>query len=77
MTTKVMLSLPDQLVSRMNAAIPAGERSKVAAALFEKEVIKREQSLFLCAKALEESKELKEEMETWEKEFGQDGLEDV
>ena len=77
MSSKVMFSLPDQLVSRMKAAIPARERSKVAAALFEKEISAREQKLYLCAKELEESPGLKEEMETWDNEFGQDGLKDV
>lgn len=72
-----MFSMPDQLVSRMKAAIPARERSKVAAALFEKEISKREQSLYHCAKELEESSGLKEEMVVWDSEFGQDGLDNV
>ncbi len=75
--SKVMFSFPDQLVARMKAAIPQRERSKVLARLLENEISKREQSLFLCAKELEESKGLKEEMAAWDKEFGQDGLEDV
>ena len=77
MTAKVMFSFPDQLVSRMKAAIPQRERSKVLALLLEKEITAREQSLFLCAKELEESSGLKKEMAAWDKEFGQDGLDDV
>lgn len=77
MTAKVMFSLPDQLVARMKAAIPPRERSKVAAALFEKEISAREHNLYLCAKEVEDSAGLKEEMNTWDKEFGEDGLKDV
>ena len=77
MTVKVMFSLPDQLMARIRAAIPARERSKVVAALFEKELDRREKRLYACAKELEESKGLKTEMATWEQEFGQAGLDDV
>ncbi len=75
--SKVMFSLPDQLVSRMKAAIPARERSKIAAVLFEKEISSREQALYLCAKELEDSKGLRDEMAVWDDTFGGDGLEDV
>lgn len=77
MTVKVTFSLPDQLVSRMRSAIPSRERSKVAVALFEKEINAREQSLYLCAKELEENKGLRDEMSSWGSEFGEDGLKDV
>lgn len=77
MAAKVMFSFPEQLVSRMKAAIPSRERSKVIALLLEKEINNREQKLFLCAKEFEENSRLKEEMGTWDNEFGQDGLEDV
>lgn len=75
--SKVMFSFPDQLVMRMRAVIPARERSKVLADLLEQEVKAREQHLYTCAKELEESKGLKEEMAAWDSEFGGDGLEDV
>lgn len=77
MTAKVMFSFPDQLVSRMKAAIPQRERSKVLAVLLEKEISAREQSLYLCAKEFEENSGLKEEMAAWDNEFGQDGLDDL
>ena len=77
MTAKVMFSLPDKLVSRMRAVIPPRERSKIAAALFEKEISARERNLYLNARALEESVGLKEEMDVWDNEFGEDGLKDV
>lgn len=75
--SKVMFSLPAELYSRMKAAIPPRERSKVAAALFEKEISAREQALYLCAKELEDSKGLTEEMAVWDHDFGGDGLENV
>ena len=75
--SKVMFSLPDKLVARMKAAIPARERSKVAATLFEKEIAERERALFRCAKELEGCADLKEEMEVWDNEFSEDGLKDV
>ncbi len=76
MTAKVMFSFPDKLVSRMRAAIPARDRSRVIAALLEREISAREQTLYLCAKELEESYGVKEEMIAWDNEFGQDGLDD-
>ncbi|HSW69198.1 MAG TPA: hypothetical protein VLI69_03430 [Gammaproteobacteria bacterium] len=77
MTVKVMFSFPDQLAARMRSAIPSRERSKIAAILFEKEISMREQSLYLCAKELEENKGLRDEMSSWDSEFGEDGLKDV
>lgn len=76
-SSKVMFSLPDNLVSRMRAAIPSRERSKVAALLFEKEISMREQNLYRCAQDLEASKGLKKEMVIWDNDFGNDGLENV
>jgi hypothetical protein len=73
---KVMFSFPESLVVRMKAIIPQRERSKILAALLEKEISAREQNLFLRAKALEDNEGLKEEMSIWDREFGQDGLED-
>lgn len=69
MTAKVMFSFLDQLVIR--------ERSKVLTSLLEKEVIAREQSLYLCAKELEDHAGLKDEMATWHREFGDDGLRQI
>lgn len=75
--SKVMFSLPNQLVARVRATIPSRERSKVVAFLLEKEVSAREHSLYLCAKELEEHSELKEEATARDKTLGQDGLDDV
>lgn len=75
--SKVMFSFPDRLVIRMKAAIPARERSKILAALLEKEIRSREQSLFLRAQELENDAGLREEMANLENQFGQDGLKNV
>lgn len=77
MTTKVMFSFADELVARMKSSIPTRERSKVMALLLEKEISAREKTLYLCAKELEDSNALKNEMNIWENEFSQDGLENV
>jgi hypothetical protein len=74
MSVKVIFSLPDKLVSRMKSSIPLRERSKVAAALFEREITAREHALHLCAKELEKNEGLKDEMVSWDKEFSGDGL---
>lgn len=76
MTAKVMFSFSDELVARMKAIIPSRERSKVVAALLEKEIAAREKNLYLSAQSLEESAGLNEEMTAWDKEFGRDGLDD-
>ena len=76
MTAKVMFSLSDQLVLRMRASIPSRDRSRVVADLLEKEIAAREQKLFQCAKELEESVGLKNEMALWDSEFSNDGLVD-
>lgn len=77
MSAKVMFSFPDQLVVRMKATIPSRERSKVIASLLEQEIKRREQALYLCAVELQSHKGLTEEMQVWDKEFGNDGLDDI
>lgn len=76
MTAKVMFSFPDELVARMRAMIPSRERSKVIALLIEGELAMREKKLYMSAKSLDESAGLNAEMEAWDKEFSQDGLDD-
>ena len=76
MAAKVMFSFPDQLVSRMRASISSRDRSRVVADLLEKEIAAREQKLFQCAKELEESVGLRDEMALWDSEFANDGLDD-
>jgi len=70
---KVLVSLPSGLVARMRAVIPARKRSKIFAALVEKEIEKREHALYECALAVEKDQTLHQEMEEWDATLG-DGL---
>jgi hypothetical protein len=71
---KVLLSLPDDLVARMRAVLPARQRSKIVARLLEKELERRERELFECARALESDDALNSEMQEWDGTAG-DGIE--
>jgi metal-responsive CopG/Arc/MetJ family transcriptional regulator len=72
---KILISLPDQLVMRMRATIPARQRSKTIAHLIENEIQKREQLLYECAMAVEKDEALNEEMSDWDITL-KDGLND-
>jgi tRNA/tmRNA/rRNA uracil-C5-methylase (TrmA/RlmC/RlmD family) len=63
---KVLISVPDQLAMRMRAAIPARQRSKTITHLIEKEVEKREKTLYECAMAVEKDAALNREMKDWD-----------
>ena len=71
---KVLISLPDDLYSRMLAVIPPRQRSKIIARILEKEIIKREQKLYEAAMAAEKDVELNAEMNEWDVTVG-DGIE--
>ena len=75
--SKVMFSLPDQLIYRMKAVIPAGERSQILAQLLEQAIVVRETQLFEAALSLEANQGLKNEMAQWDKTFGGDGLDEL
>lgn len=75
--SRIMFSLPNQLIHRMKSTIPAGHRSELLAKLLEKEIQAREANLYKRAAELEACKGLHAEMENWDNEFGQDGLADV
>ena len=70
---KILISVPGQLAVRMKIAIPARQRSKVITELIEKEIEKREKSLYKCAVAVENDKALRNEMKDWDNAL-QDGL---
>lgn len=74
--TKVLISIPDKIASRMRAAIPARQRSKVIVHLIEKEVARREKALYQCAVEVENDLELQKEMEDWDV-TTQDGLRQI
>ena len=63
---KVLVSLPDDLARRMRVVIPNRQRSKVVAALLEKEIEQREQALYRCACDVEADEALNTEMVEWE-----------
>jgi len=62
---KVLISLPDQLVLRMRAAIPRCQLSNIITRLIEQEVEARERKLYECALAVENNQALNEEMADW------------
>jgi hypothetical protein len=71
---KVLVSVSDELYARMQAMIPARQRSKVVARLLEEEVRRREQELYECALAVEQDDQLQAEMADWDVTIG-DGIE--
>ncbi len=71
--SKILISLPAQLVSRMRAAIPHRGRSEVVAHLIEQEIVKREKTLYECAAAVEKDPALRSEMKEFDVTL-QDGL---
>lgn len=73
MNVKILISIPDQLASRMRHAIPARSRSAVFVRLIEKEVEKREKLLYEAALAVENDDALHREMDEWN-ETREDGL---
>lgn len=70
---KVLISLPDQLASRMRATFPSRKRSKIITHLIEIEIERRERALYECALAVEKDEGLRKEMAEWEVTLG-DGL---
>ena len=63
---KVLISIPDNIASRMRAAIPQRQRSKVIVRLIEAEIDKREKALYECAVAVENDTSLNDEMKDWD-----------
>lgn len=70
---KVLISIPDNIASRMRAAIPQRQRSKVIVRLIEAEIDKREKALYECAVAVENDMSLNDEMKDWDVTL-QDGM---
>lgn len=71
---KVLISIPDSILSRLRAIVPDRQRSKFISAIVEKELKKREQKLFHCALKVEQDKALNTEMGDWDATIS-DGLE--
>jgi hypothetical protein len=71
---KVLISIPDSILSRLRAIVPDRQRSKFISSIVEKELKKREQNLFQCALKVENDKSLNREMKEWDSTIG-DGVE--
>jgi hypothetical protein len=71
--TKILISIPDDIASRMKTAIPPRQRSKVIVQLIETEIKKREKVLYDCAAAVEKDDLLNREIDDWDVTL-QDGL---
>jgi hypothetical protein len=71
---KVLISMPDSILSRLRAIVPDRQRSKFISSVVEKELKKREQNLFKCAQKVEQDKELNADMKNWDVTLN-DGLE--
>ena len=71
--SKVLISIPDDIASRMRTAIPQRQRSKVIVQLIKKEIEKREKALYECALAVEKDEALNNDMDDWDNTL-QDGL---
>ncbi len=63
---KILISLPDELASRMKLAIPNKKRSQVIAALLTREIETREKYLYEIACQVEADTKLNQEMEDWQ-----------
>ena len=72
---KVLVSIPEGLMDRMKAVIPARQRSKLLSKLLEDEVKRREAHLYRCALEVENDKGLAAEMKEWDATAG-DGIDD-
>ena len=74
MMRKVLVSIPEELATRLRASIPSRQRSQVIVHLLEKELEKREKELYACALEVEKDKALNQEMKEWEINTLQDGF---
>ena len=72
---EVLVSLPEQLATRMKAVLPREERSRTIAELIAREIDQREQQLARCARELEKDQHLQQDMKAWAATLN-DGLSD-
>lgn len=73
--SKVLISIPDKVASRMRATFPQRQRSKIIVHLIEKEIERREKALYECAVQVDKDNALCQEMKDWDVTL-QDGLSD-
>ena len=60
--TKVLVSMPARVLSRMRALVPDRQRSRFITRLVEAELAKREAELFQAARAVDQDEALNAEM---------------
>ena len=73
--SKILISLPDELVRRFRMAFPARQRSNVIAGLLRAELERRDERLYECAREVESDRALSAEMSEWDVTVA-DGLDD-
>jgi len=71
---KVLISMPDSILSRLRAVVPDRQRSKFITRVVEEELKKHEEALYQCALKVEQDEALNAEMKEWEVTTG-DGIE--
>ncbi|HOP39483.1 MAG TPA: hypothetical protein PLI53_00415 [Geobacteraceae bacterium] len=64
--TKVLVSMPARVLSRMRALVPDRQRSRFITRLVEAELAKREAALFQAAREVEQDEALNAEMREWD-----------
>jgi hypothetical protein len=72
---KVLISIPDDLATRLRIAIPMRQRSKIITFLIKQEIERREHDLYACALEVEKDNALNDEMREWDVTIA-DGLSD-
>ncbi len=63
---KILLSIPEQLASRLCSTFPKHQRKEVIIKLIEEEVLRCENMLYECARAVERNSKLRKEMAEWD-----------
>ena len=63
---KILVSMPEPILSRLRAVVPDRMRSKFIADIVEKELLSREEALYKCAQRVEKDKALSLEMADWD-----------
>lgn len=72
---RVNFILPRRVYQALKSLIPERQRSKVVTRLLEQEIERRKKDLYKAARAVENDKALRQEMQDWDATL-QDGLEE-
>ncbi len=63
---KILVSLSSDIAQRFRVAFPTRQRSRVIEDLLRKELERRDENLYACAKAVEDDEILNAEMAEWD-----------